>query len=156
MLSFWKMLRPNAKPLASTRLVRAWFCLLAVALLGMPVVAAAWGAHVMACCDGKMCTTQEHRHSKQAQKPAHDAGASMNCGHAGSESQRESMMNCAMSCCQEQEQFTSGGAVYVLPEAAAQNVFFAAERSVLLADAKQIIVLSGPFSPPPRSNSSVA
>jgi hypothetical protein len=122
----------------------------------MPVVAAAWGAQVMACCDGKMCTTQGHRHTKQAQKPASDAGAPMNCGHAGSESQRGSMLNCAMSCCPEQEQFTSGGAVYVLPETAAQNVFSPTERSVLLADAKQIIVLTGPLSPPPRNNSFIA
>jgi hypothetical protein len=149
------MLRSNPKLFASTRLVGAWLCLLAVALLWMPVAAAAWSAHVMACCDGKMCTTQGHQHNKQTQKPANDAGAPMNCGHAKGEPQSDSMMNCAMSCCQQQEQFTSAGVIYVLPEAVAQNVFVAAERSVLVADAKEITVRCGPLSPPPRSNSSV-
>jgi hypothetical protein len=125
--------------------------LAAVALLWMPVVAAAWSAHVMACCDGKMCSAQGHRHSKQSQNPANDAGTAMNCEHSKGESQSDSMMNCAMSCCQQQEQFTSPGMVYLLPAAVAQNVFFAVEHAVLLADAKQITVLSGPLSPPPRS-----
>jgi hypothetical protein len=150
------MLRLNPKLFRSPRLVGAWFCLLAVALLWMPVVAAAWGAHVMACCDGKLCTTQGHRHGKQPQKPTNDAGAPMNCGHAKNESQSDSRMNCAMSCCQQQEQFAAVGVVYVLPSAVAQDVLFAPERSVFLGDARQITVLFGPLCPPPRSNTSVA
>jgi hypothetical protein len=150
------MLRANPKLSKSYRPVGAWLCLVAVALIWMPVVAAAWGAHVMACCDGKMCTTQGHQHSKQAQKPASGTGSPMNCEHAKGEAQSDSMMNCAMSCCQQQEQFTSAGVVYVLPEAAAQNVFLAAEHSVLLADAKEMTVRCGPLSPPPRNNPSVA
>jgi len=149
--AFLRMLRRNSKLLRSSRLVGAWLCLVAVALLWMPVVAAAWGAHVMACCDGKMCSAQGHRHSKQSQKPASDAGAAMNCEHSKGESQSDSMMNCAMSCCQQQEQFTAPGMVYVLPEAVAQSVFFAVEHSILLADRRLITLLSGPLSPPPRS-----
>ena len=149
------MLRLNKKSLPSARLIGAWLCLVAVALLWMPVVAAAWGAHVMACCDGKICTTQGHQHNKQTQKPANGTGAPMNCEHAKGEPQSDSMMNCAMSCCQQQEQFTSVGVVYVLPEAAAQNIFLTAERSVLPADARQMSVRCGPLSPPPRSNTPV-
>jgi hypothetical protein len=149
--AFPRMLRRNSRLLRSSRPAGAWLCLAAVALLWMPVVAAAWSAHVMACCDGKMCNAQGHRHSKQSQNPANDAGTAMNCEHSKGESQSDSMMNCAMSCCQQQEQFTSPGMVYLLPAAVAQNVFFAVEHAVLLADAKQITVLSGPLSPPPRS-----
>jgi hypothetical protein len=150
------MLRPNLKLFKSPRLVGAWLCLVAVALLWMPVMAAAWSAHVMACCDGKMCTAQGHQHIQQTQKPSNNARTPMNCGHAKGKPQSDSMMNCAISCCQQQEQFTSAGVVYVLPVAAAQNVFLAAERSFLIADAKQMIVRCGPLSPPPRSNSSAA
>jgi hypothetical protein len=151
------MLRPNPKPLVplrvgSLRVVGAWLCLAAVAMLWMPVLAAAWNAHVMACCDGKMCTAQGHRHSKQTEKPSRDAGAAMDCGH----SQTGSLMNCAMSCCHEQEQFTATGMIFMLPEAAPHTELFLAESSVLLPDAKQIRVLFGPLSPPPRSNSAIA
>src|SRR5271170_2142820 len=102
------MLLPNLRSnlssrVVSVRVVGAWLCLAAVAMLWMPLVAAAWNAHVMACCDGKMCTTQGHRHSKQTQNPSGDAGAPMDCGH----SQSGSTMNCAMSCCHEQEQFAA-------------------------------------------------
>src|SRR5271165_5570174 len=86
----------------SLRVVGAWLCLAAVAMLWMPVLAAAWNAHVMACCDGKMCTAQGHRHSAQTQKSKNDASSPMDCGHsknaAQNGSQTGSMMNCAMSC----------------------------------------------------------
>src|SRR5580704_9355096 len=139
------MLRPNLHSLSpsrvvSLRVVGAWLCLAAVAMLWMPVLAAAWNAHVMACCDGKMCTAQGHRHSKQAQKPSSEAGVPMNCGHsqsgAQSGSQTGSMTNCAMSCCHEEEQFTSPGMVFVLPEATLHAELFLAESSVFLADAR--------------------
>jgi hypothetical protein len=159
------MLRPNLKPflplrLESVRVVGAWLCLAAAAMLWMPVLAAAWNAHVMACCDGKMCTTQGHRHSKQTQKASSDAGAPINCGHSQSGaqggSQTSSITRCAMSCCHDQEQFTSPGMVFVLPEATLHGKPFSVESSVFLADARQITVLFGPLSPPPRNNFSIA
>jgi len=151
------MLLPNLRSnlssrVVSVRVVGAWLCLAAVAMLWMPLVAAAWNAHVMACCDGKMCTAQGHRHSKQTEKPTSDAGAPMDCGH----SQTGSMMNCGMSCCHDQEQFTATGMIFVLPEAAPRTELFLAESRVFLADAKQTTVLFGPLSPPPRSNPSIA
>jgi hypothetical protein len=151
------MLRSNLKSLlpprvVSLRVARAWLCLAAAAMLWMPVLAAAWNAHVMACCDGKMCAAQGHRHGKQTEKPSSDAGPAMDCGH----SQTGSMMNCAMSCCHEQEQFTATGMVFVLPEAALHAELFLAESSVFLADARQATVLFAPLSPPPRNNSSIA
>jgi|SRR5580704_8278626 hypothetical protein len=151
------MLRPNLDSLSpsrvvSLRVVGAWLCLAAVAMLWMPVLAAAWNAHVMACCDGKMCTVQGHRHSKQTEKPSSDAGAPMDCGH----SQTGSAMNCGMSCCHEQEQFTATGMIFVLPETPPRTELFMAESSVPLPDAKQVRVLFGPLSPPPRNNPSIA
>jgi hypothetical protein len=129
-------------------------------MLWMPVVAAAWNAHVMACCDGKMCTAQGHRHGAQTRKPESAAGAPMDCGHlksdAQSSSQTDSMMNCAMSCCHQQEQFTAPAIVFVLPEAGLHAELFLPESTVFLTDAKQITVLFGPLSPPPRNNSSIA
>jgi len=136
----------------SARVAGAWLCLAALAMLWMPVLAAAWNAHVMACCDGKMCTTQGHRHSKQAEKPSGDAGAPMDCGH----SQSGSTMNCAMSCCHEQEQFTAAGLVFVLPEVENHAELFLPESSVSLVGEKQITVLFGPLSPPPRNIPSIA
>jgi hypothetical protein len=138
--------------ITSLRVAGAWLCLAAVVILWMPVLAAAWNAHVMACCDGKMCTTQGHRHSKPTEKPSGEAAAPMDCGH----SQNASTMSCAMSCCHEQEQFTSAGTIFVLPEAAPRAELSLAESSVLLPDAKQIASLFGPLSPPPRSNPSIA
>jgi hypothetical protein len=135
----------------SARVIQAWLCLAAVSVLWMPVLAVAWNAHVMACCDGKMCTAQGHRHSKQTEKPSGDAGA-QDCGH----SQTGSLMNCAMSCCHEQEQFTSTGMIFVLPEAGFRAELFSAESTVFLTDAKQVAVLFGPLSPPPRNDSSIA
>jgi hypothetical protein len=151
------MLRPNLKSLlpsrvVSLRAVGAWLCLAAVAMLWMPVLAAAWNAHVMACCDGSMCTVQGHRHSKQTEKPQSEAGAPMDCGH----SQAGSTMTCAMSCCHQQEQFTATGTVFVLPEVENHAEHFLVESSVFLPDTKQITALFGPLSPPPRSNSSIA
>jgi len=147
------MMQANPISLRSFRVVGAWLCLAAAVLLWMPMLAAAWSAHMMACCDGNMCTAQGHSHGKHAQqRAASETDAPMDCGH----SQNGSMMSCAMSCCLEQEQISVQGMVFVIPEVAGLNVPLPTEPSVPLADAKQIVVLFGPLSPPPRNTSSIA
>jgi hypothetical protein len=141
-----------ASRVGTLRVVGAWLCLAVVAMLWMPVLAAAWNAHVMACCDGTMCTVQGHRHSKQTEKPSSNPGVPMDCEH----SQAGSTMNCAMSCCHQQEQFTATGTVFVLPEVENHAELFLIESSVFLPGTKQVTALFGPLSPPPRSSSSVA
>jgi hypothetical protein len=150
---FGSMMQPNPSSYRSFRVVGAWLCLAAAVLLWMPMLAAAWSAHVMACCDGKMCAAQGHSHGKLAQqRAANETDAPMDCGH----SQNGSLTSCAMSCCHEQEQVSSQGMVFVIPEVAGQNVCFTTDPSVRLADVKQIAVLFGPLSPPPRNSSSIA
>ncbi len=93
----------NAKP---SRILPAWLCLLAAALLLAPFAGAAWSARAGACCTADHCPIPEHHHSKA---PVH----SVDCEH-----EIAGMTDCSMRCCQTSDHPLVAPLAFVLPVAA--------------------------------------
>jgi hypothetical protein len=135
-------------PIAPGKKLAASLCLLAVLLLWSPLWAAALEASGMACCTGAMCPA--HSHPKSNHGNAANPSASeepMQCNHSGS----GSLMNCSMSCCQDQGQTFVTSVHFVLP----QRLFVPSPQqsisSAPIFEVPQILRRNDPLSPPPRN-----
>ena len=153
-MRFRSMTKLHHVPIAPGRLMGAWVCLVAALLLWAPMWAIAWQARGMPCCTGNECPVRGHAGSKRVAKnvSAAQENAPMKC-RRGSQA---GLMECRMSCCQNQEQALVGAVIFVLPEATTISVpstFRTTEGKPLV---RVIAHLFEPPSPPPRSNSSVS
>lgn len=139
--------------IAPGRTVGAWACLLALALLWVPLWAAAWQVNGMSCCDGGMCAAHGHAGSKSGTKShsARQENAPAECQHVP-----PGMVTCQLSCCQSHDYPITSAVLFVLPEpmtiSAAVDVKALELKSPLQAKAH----LFEPPSPPPRGCSLIA
>jgi hypothetical protein len=124
------------------RIWSALACLLAVGLVYTPFAAAAWNAHVAACCTGDQCPIREHHHAKA---PVHAA----DCEHQG-----DAMVGCSMSCCESSERALLAPLTFVLPAAEPLTwpVLVAATAPQLHTG--NLVRSLKVLSPPPRFDSS--
>jgi len=128
------------------RAVAACVCLLALALLYVPLAAAALLARGADCCPGGFCKIAAHRHAKQSPKPEqHSAG--MTCEHEGAGS---GMTQCTMSCCQDTSRPAILPVAFVLPATSSVPELRRGLRAVRVVRAFEILGFARPLSPPPR------
>jgi hypothetical protein len=129
--------------IASRRVFGAWACLVAVALLWAPMLAAAWQADAMACCYGNMCPT--HGHAKTGQQAPQTP---VNCNHHGA----NGIADCSMSCAQETSPPLGASVIFVLPQpeilSQPSRILGAAPEFV----AAKFVQSTEPLSPPPRTS----
>lgn len=109
------MNKRRTTPIAPGRIIAAWVCLLAVAMLWAPLAAMAWSSRGMACCNGMMCAAQKHNSGTHQKNARPSADAPMECEHSGG----SRMASCSMTCCQQETVSFVGTSVFVLPETAA-------------------------------------
>ncbi|MEQ1354310.1 MAG: hypothetical protein ABLT11_09850 [Candidatus Acidiferrum sp.] len=124
-----------AKPL---RILQAWLCLLAAALLLAPFAGAAWSAHAAACCTADRCPIPEHHHSNA---PVHSA----DCEH-----EMAGMTDCSMRCCQSSDHPLVAPLASVLPVAASVARPDGATTAAPLLRLNGLPRSSEVLSPPPR------
>lgn len=92
-------------------------CLMGMAMLWAPMLAAAWdatwGANVMDCCKGGMCPVgmmhSKMRHASPRQGTTEQAP--MNCEHHG----KSGMCDCSMACGSDSGRVLTAGVIFVLP-----------------------------------------
>jgi hypothetical protein len=126
------------------RLAAGWFCLLAVALLYVPLAVANLIARAADCCADGYCNIPEHHHHKQ--KPAHaQESAPMDCGHDLS-----GMTSCSMDCCKDPSRPALIPGAFVLPAPAIVALTGEVLRPVSLARSLELSRFAKPLSPPPR------
>jgi hypothetical protein len=78
--------------------------------------------------------------------------APMECGHEN----RNGLVACRMSCCQDQSHSFVAAVMFLLPEPATISLPFESATLVAISRAKIISHLLEPPSPPPRSVLSIA
>jgi hypothetical protein len=125
----------HAKP---SRILQAWLCLLAAALLLAPFAGAEWSAHAAACCTGDHCPIPEHHHSKA---PAHSA----DCEH-----QTAGMTDCSMRCCQNSDHALLAPVAFVLPVPASLVIPDGAVTAAPVLRLNGLPRSSEVLAPPPR------
>ena len=126
------------------RVLSAWLCLLAVALLFAPYAGAAWASHAMSCCTGDHCNIPQHHHRKA---PLSKAASHADCDHESG----STMTECAMSCCQDEERLLLNAMNFVMPPV---EVVAGAMPSTRAVDAPGAIEMPRPVAPqlqPPRA-----
>jgi hypothetical protein len=126
-----------------SRVLSAWFCLVAALLLFAPLVGAAWSAHTAACCTGDHCPIPEHHHSKV---PAHGA----DCEH-----QAGGLTACTMSCCQSAEHMMLMATAFVVPDGTSLPEPDVTNSAEPVAAANHSLGSLEVLSPPPRQSTIV-
>jgi len=125
------------------RAFAAWVCLLAVASLFAPLAGAAWSLNSMDCCNGDHCTVPKHHHRQ--------APVQADCDHENS----SSLMNCSMSCCQDEERVFATAMNFVMPPAVADSAPADSVGAVQATRAIEIPRAVQPLIPPPRTTASL-
>src|SRR5208337_623054 len=141
------MKRSRAIPIAPGKM-GAWVCLLAVALLWVPLWAAAWPTDGMDCCKGGMCLA--HRHSKPEPSRPQQAGAEetpMDCEHHGG----SGTSDCSRACCHESGHILATPAIFVMPAPATIGQPSEARKAASNLAATESMESFEPLSPPPRT-----
>jgi len=131
----------------SATLIRAAFCMLAVALLYAPFAAAVISARAAACCTSGHCPIpQHHRHS------SHAAPASpMDCRHNMS-----SAAECSLSCCHTPERAFLFPVAFLLPHVTPLATPACAMRASQAREISELPRTIEPPSPPPRLSTSLS
>ena len=141
-------------PIAPGKKIAAYVCLLAVTLLWAPLWAAALQTNGMTCCTGAMCPAHGHSQRNPAPAPTSSTGAEthMKCDHSANRSASNSMVNCNMSCCQDQAQsFVAVAIHFVLPDSRILMPLKLAATSISEMKVSQPLHRTDPLSPPPRN-----
>ena len=136
------------------RTVAVWICMLAVALLYVPLMGAALVGSGIDCCAGGFCPVRGHQHKTQKPVASQDA-MPMDCAHDMKAYETEGMSDCSMSCCQSSEHPTLIPGAFVLPDATVLAGAGEVIGAVQVSAPKEISRLSKPLSPPPRICASV-
>lgn len=121
--------------------LRAGFCLLAVALLYAPFAATAYSARAAACCASGRCPISGHHPSQAPAAPS----SPMDCGHA-----MAGMASCSISCCQSLERPAVTPLAFLLPSPASPIVQAGATEFSTAPKSSEIPRSREPVSPPPR------
>ncbi|MBZ5702992.1 MAG: hypothetical protein LAN84_14250 [Acidobacteriia bacterium] len=121
--------------------LRAGFCLLAVALLYAPFAAAAYSARTADCCAAGRCPISGHHPSQAPAAP----GSPMDCGHA-----MAGMGSCSISCCESPERAAVTPLAFLLPAPAAPIVPAGASEFSTALQTAEIPRTLEPVAPPPR------
>jgi hypothetical protein len=138
------------------RIVAAWLCLMAVALLYAPMAGAAWLAHSkdsMDCCAGGFCPMAAHRHHKQMPAPSQNSSP-MNCEH--DMGGMNGMGACSVSCCQNPARLALLPSLFLLPPASLPQNFEPVTRPVQVASSLELWPFLQKLSPPPKLASSLS
>jgi hypothetical protein len=134
------------------RRATACICLLAVALLYAPFVAATLVTPRMDCCSAGFCPARG-RHHKTQQAAAPQDAMPMDCGHDMNGHGSSEMSMCSISCCQSPEHPTLMPGAFVLPNATLLAGAGELVRSIQVSTSEEISRFSKPLSPPPRGAS---
>jgi hypothetical protein len=132
--------------IAPGRRVGAWACLLALALLWVPLWAAAWQVNAMSCCDGGICAAHGHAGSKSGTKSHFvQENAPTECPQVPS-----GMVTCRLSCCQSHDYPVTSAVLFVLPEPMTISATVVVKAVELKSPLQAKAQLVEPLSPPPR------
>ena len=133
----------NAASRHRMRIVAGWVCLFATVFLYVPLVAATWSVHAIACCGGDHCPIAAHHHRQNVPASQHS--------HIDCERDVAEMMNCSMSCCESSEKPLVTAVAFVLPHFASATAPGLVVAAAETANAVAIPRFVKPLSPPPRS-----
>jgi hypothetical protein len=125
------------------RLLAAWMCLLAVAMLFAPLAGAAWMVRAMSCCTGDHCAIPQHHHR---------ATVDADCDHGSG----GGLTNCSMACCQDQDRPFATAMTFVLPPLAVSSAPMSITRATAALRSTEIPRSIRPLLPPPRILPAVA
>lgn len=129
--------------------IRAVVCLVAVLLLWSPAWAAVLQANGIGCCDGAMCPVHGNAsmHHEKGAAASDKSAQPMQCAHSGG----GSMMDCGMSCCDEQSQSFVASIQFVLPPAAVVTPSADSVSAACVLELNQVLQPFDPIAPPPRN-----
>ncbi len=143
----YSMKRSIPPPIAARRVIGAWVCLVAAALLWSPMWAAAWQSNGMDCCNGGMC--QAHRHpnpDRSGPRQTAPAEAPMNCAHQSG----SGITSCSMSCCREGSTSLVTAVIFVLSAPSSLSRPAGSFTSSVSAAPSESVQSFQPPSPPPK------
>jgi len=135
------------------RKLGASVCLLAVLLLWTPLWAAAWQASLTACCNRGLCAAHG---GPKSDHPAAPRRATLplafeECAHADGGQKHSGLMNCSLSCCQDESNSSwLGSVIFVLPSPAMILRADFASPAPQEISALGLVQPFEPPSPPPR------